>query len=60
MSGAKLFKSEKVARHLESFKEFSELTGIPVEDLLAEALEDYIECSISSRTESIAERAASA
>jgi hypothetical protein len=34
--------SKKVARHVEKLKEYSELSGIPLHDLLDEALSEYI------------------
>lgn len=46
--------------HHQSLVEFSALSGVPIEALLDEAIDDFIECCISVRTETIAERAASA
>ena len=34
--------SPKIARHLETFNEYSQLSGIPLEDVLVECLSEYI------------------
>jgi predicted DNA-binding protein len=41
-------------------KEFSDLTGRPVEDLVTEALENFVEADLTSHMEAIANRTASA
>ncbi|MGA8618891.1 MAG: ribbon-helix-helix domain-containing protein [Candidatus Sulfotelmatobacter sp.] len=41
----------------DELKDYSNLSGIPVEQLLEEALEDYLECVVSSRTEALMEKA---
>jgi hypothetical protein len=37
-------------------KEYSNITGVPVESAVHEALSDFIECCVSTRLESIAAR----
>jgi hypothetical protein len=49
--------SDKQAADLE---QYSNLSGIPIDKLVAEALDDFIECCVSSRTECIARKTASA
>ena len=43
---------------LKALQEYEVLSGVKVEDSIREALEDYIECTLSVRIETIAERSA--
>jgi hypothetical protein len=52
--------SQKNARHVEVFKQYSRLTGIPLDAVLDECLGEYIECSIEIELKHLAEQAASA
>jgi len=45
---------------LAALEDYSELSGRSVESLVAEALEDFIECCVESRTEALAARTAQA
>ncbi len=49
--------SNKQAAHLE---QYSNISGVSIEKLLYEACSDYIECVISSRSEALARKSASA
>lgn len=40
--------------------EYSQLSGTPVDDLVYEALYEFIECAISARTEALARKTAQA
>ena len=44
-------------RHIKKFKEYSEITGIPLNEVLDECLSEYIECSIEVRLEGLTEQA---
>jgi hypothetical protein len=44
--------------HLKTFNEYSELTGVPLDEVLNECLSEYPECTIETRLECMAERAA--
>jgi hypothetical protein len=48
------------ADKLKPFRDFEELTGVPAEDTIHEALDDYAECCLSARVEELAERTGSA
>ena len=52
--------SPKIAGHIKVFMQYSKMSGIPVEELLDECLSEYIECTIETGMECMAERAASA
>jgi hypothetical protein len=43
---------------LKTLREYKELPGVPIEDSVKEALEDFIECSLSVRMETLAEHSA--
>jgi hypothetical protein len=45
---------------LAALEDYSELSGRSVESLVAEALDDFIECCVESRTEALAARTAQA
>jgi hypothetical protein len=40
-------------KHLEAFTAYSQLTGIPIENLVTEALTDYSDITLAARLESI-------
>jgi hypothetical protein len=52
--------SHKNARRIDVFKQYSRLSGIPLDDLLDECLSEYIEVTIETGYEDLAERAATA
>jgi hypothetical protein len=52
--------SQKNARHIEVFKQYSKLTGIPLSDVLDECLGEYIEYSVEIELKHMAQQAASA
>jgi len=52
--------SQKNARHIEKFKEYSKLTGIPLEEVLNECFSEYREYSIEIELKHMAEQAATA
>jgi hypothetical protein len=41
---------------LEKLEEYESITGVPVEALVAEALDDYIEADLTSRMEALTEK----
>ncbi len=49
--------SDKQAADLE---QYSNLSGVSIDQLLFEAVDEYVECVISSRTESLERKMASA
>ena len=48
------------ASQFEELESYSNLSGQPIENLIEEALDEYIECVISSRSEALVEKSASA
>ena len=52
----KLVLSEENARHIEVLKEYSDLTGATVQELLDECLVDYIHAVICTGVEDIAKQ----
>ena len=44
--------------HIKQFRDYSELTGVPLHDVLDECLGEYIECSIETRLEDFADQTA--
>jgi hypothetical protein len=52
--------SRKNARHIEKFKEYSKLIGVPLDDVLEECFSEYRQCTVETGIECLAERAASA
>ena len=49
--------SEAQAQELETY---SGVSGVPIEELIAEAVDEYLECVVSSRSEALADGAAEA
>jgi hypothetical protein len=47
-------------KHLEQLREYSEISGVPIDRQVYEAMEEYIEVVLSTRMEALAERTASA
>ena len=43
-----------------ALEDFSELSGVCMDDLIFEALQDFLECAVAARTEDLAERTARA
>jgi hypothetical protein len=57
---SQLVLSQKNARHVEVFKQYSKLTGIPLEEILHECFSEYREYSIEVELKHLAEQAACA
>jgi len=47
-------------RHYQDLAEYSSLSGVPIEESVRETISDFIECCVSTRTESIAKRSGQA
>jgi hypothetical protein len=45
---------------LAALTDYSELSGNSIDSLIFEALQDFLECAVSTRTEDLAERTAQA
>ena len=58
MAKPQLALSQENASHIETLKEYSHLTGIPLDDILKECLSEYIEITIETALECMAERSA--
>ena len=43
---------------LKALQDYEKFAGVSIDDLVKEALEDFIECSLSVRMETLAERSA--
>ena len=52
--------SQKNACNIDVFKQYSKLSGIPLDEMLDECLSEYIEVTIETGYEDLAERAATA
>ena len=52
----KLDVSRKAARYIKIFKDYSKLTGTPFDEVLEDCLDQYIECIIQVRVNSLARR----
>ena len=50
--------SQKNARHIDVFRQYSQLTGIPLDDVLDECMSEYTTCTIETAIECMAERSA--
>jgi hypothetical protein len=60
MAKQQLALSQKNARHIEVFKQYSKLTGTTLDDVLDECFSEYREYSIEIDLKHLAEQAASA
>lgn len=58
MAKPQLVLSQKNARHLEVFRQYSRLTGITLNDVLDECMSEYTLCTIETAIEGMAERSA--
>ena len=50
--------SQQNARHIEKFEEYSQLSGIPLQEVLNECFSEYREYSIEVELKHLAEQAA--